>query len=58
MTDIYEAPRLEPMFSASNGDGNISTQGIPYFVFMLVFVVGLLYVALATSTMVTNDPAE
>lgn len=58
MNDIYEAPRLEPMFSASNEDGNISTIGAVSFVPVFAFAVGLLYVAISISTFVINDPVE
>lgn len=57
MNNVYEAPQLEPMFSISDDGRGESPQGIT-FTFMLLFVVGFLYVALATSTAVTDNPAE
>ena len=56
MNNVYEAPQLEPMFSISDGSG-ISPQGVT-FLFMILFVIGFLYVAIATSTAVTDNPAE
>ena len=54
----YEAPKLEPMFSHADGVGTVSPQGIPVTVFIILFVVGVLCVAAAVSTAITNNPAE
>ena len=54
----YEAPKLEPMFSNGDGVGTVSPQGIPVTVFVFLLVVGLLYVAVAISTAVVDNPAE
>ena len=54
----YEAPKLEPMFSNGDGVGTVSPQGIPVTVFVFRLVVGLLYVAVAISTAVVDNPAE